>query len=501
MTSTGIDYETSRVIMLGTSAYDNSKFRNVPAVEHSMRGMYSMLTHPRYGGWPEDRVEYWLNRGKSADVSLLLRTLARSTEGVLIFYFVGHGTMTEDQELCLMLPDTTDDDPDLTGLEFRQVSRALGASNALTKIVILDCCYADSAIGNLATDDAPAFESTPGMYTLTATNRLQQRARWSGRDDGTPTAFTGELLDLIHAGKAGGPERLSLDDFYPILRKQLIGLDLPKPDNVASDMAIHQPFTLNAAHPSLHGNGITAPPFVAAQVDPPGPGAGQSPRAAAQGASRQVTGIGNAAFQRASRRISGLAPRTRRIAAATLAALCLAAAVLIGYALKSGTSTQSPTILPTAPPNLHLSNVYAVGSGAGSSSYAFLPNDHADQAFRSAMPYIDRVGVIVGLDPRNQRSNTHTLEIQVLDAAGKILGQGFAALVNNANTTIILPDIRTYSDETYHIRVWNRSEDVLGIYLNKPASASTNVGLASIDGTSQPGIIAGFVEGRNLPTS
>ena len=100
------------------------------------------------------------------------------------------------------------------------------------------------------------------MYRLTATNRLQQRARWSGRDDGTPTAFTGELLDLIHAGKAGGPERLSLDDFYPILRKQLIGLDLPKPNNVASDMAIHQPFTLNAAHPSLHGNSMAPAPAV-----------------------------------------------------------------------------------------------------------------------------------------------------------------------------------------------------------------------------------------------
>jgi hypothetical protein len=201
MTSTGIDYENSRAILLGTSTYDGSKFRNVPAVERSMRGMYEMLTNPRYGGWPEDRVECWLNHRRSRDVSQRLRDLARSTEGVFIFYFVGHGTVTDDQELCLMLADTTDADPDLTGLEFRQVSRALGVSNAVSKILILDCCYADSAIGSLAVD-APELESTPGTYTLTATNKLRHRAQWSGQDDGTPTAFTGELLDLIRVGKA-----------------------------------------------------------------------------------------------------------------------------------------------------------------------------------------------------------------------------------------------------------------------------------------------------------
>jgi len=38
--------------------------------------------------------------------------------------------------------------------------------------------------------------------------------------------------------------------------------------------------------------------------------------------------------------------------------------------------------------------------------------------------------------PANQRVKYHTLEIQVMNSAGKVLGNGCAPLVNNANTTV-----------------------------------------------------------------
>jgi hypothetical protein len=184
----------------------------------------------------------------------------------------------------------------------------------------------------------------------------------------------------------------------------------------------------------------------------------------------------------------------------------LGGAALLGGVILAGGTVAAIKFWPhsrslaTVSPNLVVANVYGKDSGQGS-SYRFAPNDHADQAFRSNMPYIDRAGVIVGLDPRNERSTTHTLEIQVLNSAGTILGKDLAPLANNVNTTVVLPDIHTSPNEIYRIRVWNRSQDILGIYINKPSSASTNVGPASIDGIPQPGIIAGFVEGRNLPTT
>ena len=496
MTSAGIDYQASRVILLGTSAYDRSRLNGVPAVEHSMQGMYAMLTNPCYGRWPEDRVEFWLNHRNAGAVAKDLRDLAKATEGVLIFYFVGHGALIEDEQLCLMLSDTEDDDPDLTGLELRLVSRALATSNAQTKMVILDCCYADSAIGHLAGAGTPALESTPGTYTLTATNGLRRRAEWSGQDDRTPTAFTGELLNLIRAGKADGPEWLSLNDFYPSLRNRLIGLDLPKPSNKASDMAVHQPFTQNAAYPTPDGAGTMPPPFFAPVV-PSGPATGGPLRALAAGMLLPFSAVG-ALFQRATGRYLRLAPRIRRSALGAVVALGLAAAAFAGYALNPGTPAAPPSV---APAGLHLSQVYGMDLGPGS-SYRFAPNDYADQSFRSNQPYIDAVGVVVGLNPAIQRVATHTLEIQVLNPAGTVLGDGCATLVNNANTTVTFPDISTKPDQVYRFRVWNRSGDVLGSYIDKASGKSGNVGIATVNGVGQEqqGIIAGFVEGRNLLT-
>ena len=87
-----------------------------------------------------------------------------------------------------------------------------------------------------------------------------------------------------------------------------------------------------------------------------------------------------------------------------------------------------------------------------------------------------------------------------MNSAGKVLGNGCAPLVNNANTTVTFPDIRTDRGQVYRFRVTNRSDDVLGMYIDKPSSKSTNVGPASINGSPQQVIIAGFVEGRTLPT-
>ena len=164
------------------------------------------------------------------------------------------------------------------------------------------------------------------------------------------------------------------------------------------------------------------------------------------------------------------------------------------------TPTAAGAVPPTAPPNLRVANVYDVNADGGV-SYRLAPNDHLDQAFHSDMPFIDQVGVIVGLDPRNQHSSTHTLKIQIVDPGGRVLGGGYAALVNNEDTVISLPDLQTNPKEIYRIRVYNESTDILGIYLNdpgKPGGVFSNDGSASISGVSEPKILCGYVEGRTL---
>jgi hypothetical protein len=49
-------------------------------------------------------------------------------------------------ELCLTLPNTEFNHPDVTGIEYRHIRSALLHSPARIKVVILDCCFSGRAI-------------------------------------------------------------------------------------------------------------------------------------------------------------------------------------------------------------------------------------------------------------------------------------------------------------------------------------------------------------------
>ena len=109
-----------------------------------------ILVDEQLCGWPEERVEVLLNQQHRPQLITELRRWARETTDVLIVYFVGHGIITPQGELCLALTDTALDDPDVTGLEYRFVRSALIDSPARIKVVILDCCYSGRAIQAMA---------------------------------------------------------------------------------------------------------------------------------------------------------------------------------------------------------------------------------------------------------------------------------------------------------------------------------------------------------------
>src|ERR1700753_2045847 len=127
------DYSRSRAFLIGTSTYHDSGYPPLPAVANSLRGMRDVLTDPRLGGWPADRVTVLAD---PTDMRQLLRNLRRAaaeTTDVFLLYFAGHGTIVRRGQLCLVLSDTDAEDPDISGLEYEWVREALLASPAQTK--------------------------------------------------------------------------------------------------------------------------------------------------------------------------------------------------------------------------------------------------------------------------------------------------------------------------------------------------------------------------------
>ncbi|MGW3956387.1 caspase, EACC1-associated type [Streptomyces sp. NPDC004752] len=266
-----INRSGSRAVLIGVSKYQDPSFPPVPSAEKSLRGLHQMLVNEESGGWPQDRVTCIPDPVDCRRVISDLRHLAQETYGVLLVYFVGHGTVTANGDLVLAVTDTIAEEADVTGLEYSKIRSALLGSPAKVKAVVLDCCYSGRAIDILAGDGNFLADSTDirGTYTLTAADRVAHAGQ-----AGACTAFTGELLDLISTGIAGGPPVLTFAELYPHLRRRLIASNLPHPNQRGTDTADKCPVAKNASITTPSAGQATPPvrpgaPDRAADTAPP----------------------------------------------------------------------------------------------------------------------------------------------------------------------------------------------------------------------------------------
>ncbi|WP_149830497.1 caspase, EACC1-associated type [Streptomyces tailanensis] len=262
-----IDRSGSRALLIGVSTYQDPDFPSVPAAGNSLQGMRQMLVDEELGGWSNDQVLPIPDPVDCRRVMSDLRRHAQNTSGVLLLYFVGHGTVTENGDLVLAVSDTIADEPDVTGLEYSKIRSVLRGSPAKVKAVVLDCCYSGRVIDVLGGDGQHLADITAiqGAYTLTAADL----AAHAGKAD-TCTAFTGELLDLIGAGVAGGPPVLTFADLYPHLRQRLLARNLPRPNQHGTDTADKCPVAKNASG-KTPTTGQAAPPGGLREPDHAGP--------------------------------------------------------------------------------------------------------------------------------------------------------------------------------------------------------------------------------------
>ena len=241
----------SRAVLIGVPDYQDVKYLSYPAVGNSVDGMYELLVESGFCGWRKEQVSKIVNPANAGQLLLRLRRLAEETTGVLLLYFVGHGILSEQGELCLAVSDTDHSAPDATGLEYTKIKRMLHTgTTATTRIVILDCCYSGRAIGLGSADRTQLADlsEAPGAYTLTAADDFADASLCTG--GAQRTAFTGELLDLLtRDGIPGGPADLTLGEIYPRLRSRLGSRGLPRPNQRADDQAAAFVFARNAALP------------------------------------------------------------------------------------------------------------------------------------------------------------------------------------------------------------------------------------------------------------
>ena len=236
------DYAHSRAVVMGTWQYQ--EFRPLPAAKNSFHRFASMLIGPQCG-WPHNSVTHIPNEPHPGKIGDQLIREFKDTRDVALFYYVGHGQIDSRNELCLALTDTAQKEEyrrAATSLTFTAVREALRESEATTKIVILDCCFAGQAIlqtnvlsgTRVAADwetrvveakELPSLVAdkarTNGVYLMAAAGPYSE-AIYEEKGRRPQTYFTKYLADVVQHGIEDGPRELTLGTLYERLEQNLI---------------------------------------------------------------------------------------------------------------------------------------------------------------------------------------------------------------------------------------------------------------------------------------
>ncbi|QRP49038.1 caspase family protein [Amycolatopsis sp. FDAARGOS 1241] len=205
-------------------------------MENNLTALLSVLTDPAIGGRLPGNCTTISDSNDPGRLGVTLAESAAAAHDTLVVYYAGHGLLDERGELYLGLRGTNPDHPMFTSLPFEWVRRAILASPARNRVLLLDCCFSGRAIEAMA-DPGSAGASQieiSGTYTLTSAPANRTSVAPVGAEH---TAFTGELLALLRRGIPGGGEVVTLSEIYRILLQAHAAAGLPKPQQRNTETA------------------------------------------------------------------------------------------------------------------------------------------------------------------------------------------------------------------------------------------------------------------------
>jgi WD40 repeat protein len=257
--------EGVRVLIAGTGAHRlSSSLPQAPAVPATLTDLGQCLVE-RAGLNPAN-LTVLLDPATPANLGEALAKAAQEATSALLFYYVGHGVFSPDNELHLATRATVNlaqGVPGYQALPYAVVRDILATSRAERSVVVLDCCFRGSG--------RPAPESAPdptwrGAYLLTSSSRDENAWALPGVRH---TALSGALLRLLNEGEQGGPASFTLDHVYERLARSLPGSGFPRPRRTAAGFGEPPALAVNPAHtppsalpgPPVRPVAVTAGPY------------------------------------------------------------------------------------------------------------------------------------------------------------------------------------------------------------------------------------------------
>lgn len=216
----------SRAVLIGTGRY--KKLGEIGAVHNNLAALADVLRADRFWGLPPRSCVVVEDPETTAEMLDPVVEAAQDATDTLLMYYAGHGLVDPRRsELHLAL---TGSDPQriYTAVPYTNVRDALLESRAVRRIVILDCCYSGRALGQMTASASAVVDEagSEGTYVLAAT--AENRAALAPPGE-RYTAFTAELLAIIHNGIDGYGPLLDLDSLYRHVLAAMRSKGLPIP--------------------------------------------------------------------------------------------------------------------------------------------------------------------------------------------------------------------------------------------------------------------------------
>ena len=264
-----IDPARSRVLLVAASRFgEASGLDDLPSVRPGIEDLRAFLVDPAWGGLEELACRMVIDPETPAEVDEALVHSASEAEDTLLMYFSGHGVPhPSDASLHLAVRGTDRRRLHSTALPIGWIQNAMRESDAVAKILILDCCFSGRAIATMAGESVAAQATITGSCVIAAAPANRPAA---APEDERYTAFTGAFLQTLKDGVPRGPEYLDLETVFRSVRAALVGRGRSAPQIQRTNFVAEVALCRNAAVREPHEPTPAPPPRleVALTVDP-----------------------------------------------------------------------------------------------------------------------------------------------------------------------------------------------------------------------------------------
>lgn len=195
---------TNRALLVGVSEYDNTHPKDKHGVAGDLKAVRQNLAHLE-DALEDGKIfaagEITLCRPRGVDdFTEELNKAVDSADGLLLFYFAGHGAIpSAGDELWLQMRNArvvAGSEAVFQGSQpWTQVLGTLASSRAQQVVVILDCCYAGNA--------ARVWEAFGAKRNISQLMSVQANNLIDAGQGKRPTPFTEQLVRILRGGIGG----------------------------------------------------------------------------------------------------------------------------------------------------------------------------------------------------------------------------------------------------------------------------------------------------------